>query len=89
METKMATENGPEVVIVFGIIQDEYGEYDVLPINTSQSNLALLQNESLHDIYITCWRSEYPDIEFKLLIGRNVFGERIEAEIAYDKFELE
>lgn len=89
MGTKMTMEIGPEEVTVFGIIQDEYGKYDILPVNTSPSNLALLQNESLHDISITCWRSEYPDIEFKLLIGRNVFGERIEAEIAYDKFESE
>lgn len=83
METKMTMELGTEGVTVFGIIQDEYGEYDILPVNTSQSNLSLLQNESLHDISITCWRNEYPDILFKLLVGIDVFKERIEAEAAY------
>lgn len=83
METKMTMEIETEGVTVFGIIQDEYGKYDILPVNTSQSNLSLLQAQSLHDISITCWRSEYPDILFKLLVGIDVFKERIEAEAAY------
>ena len=35
METKMTMEIETEGVTVFGIIQDEYGKYDILPVNTS------------------------------------------------------
>lgn len=65
------------------LFKTNMGKYDILPVNTSQSNLSLLQTQSLHDISITCWRSEYPDILFKLLVGIDVFKERIEAEVAY------
>lgn len=75
METKMTMEIETEGVTVFGIIQDEYGKYDILPVNTSQSNLSLLQTQSLHDISITCWRSEYP-VHFALFGGRKCVLER-------------
>ena len=76
METKMTMEIGTEGVTVFGIIQDEYGKYDILPVNTSQSNLSLLQTQSLHDISITCWRSEYPDMQVAILTGYRDFAYR-------------